>query len=510
MNPMRRSRHPLVLEIPVRPWLHRLSQQKAEPVTLANVPDSVLDGLRARGFHAVWLMGLWRTSPFARSLALSHPNLIAEYASSFPGWTLDAVDGSPYAIAGYDVSESLGGEVGLQLFRQRLHDRGMSLLVDFVGNHLARDHVWIDDFPERFVQGTERGLEAKPNHWFCHMGKSGIARVFAHGRDPHFDGWSDTVQVDHSSVAGRSAMIDILLSICDRADGVRCDVAMLLLSDVFARTWGRNPVGESGEFWSEAIGRARAQHPEVVFLAEAYWGLESRMIELGFDYSYDKSILDLHSAGDFSKLRRALDLPPADRSRRAHFLENHDEPRARAVFGDRRARAVSAHTFTLPGMRFFFEGQAEGAERRTPIQISRFPDEPEHPGTREFFDHLFAVLRESAFHRGEWRALVVESAHSHDASYESVFGNVWESEDAVWIVVSNLADRPARARIVNAGPLEVGETVYDAITRRSTLSTAKEIGEKGLTVELEPYGFRISRWPGRRSRLREGTFQDSG
>ena len=93
------------------------------------------------------------------------------------------------------------------------------------------------------------------------------------------------------------AMTQLLQSMAARCDGVRCDMAMLLLNDVFAKTWERLPgVGRSArlgrrEFWAAGAIPARrsSAHPGFVFLAEAYWGLEPRLQALGFDYTYDKA-----------------------------------------------------------------------------------------------------------------------------------------------------------------------------------------------------------------------------
>src|SRR5262249_14790143 len=145
----------------------------------------------------------------------------------------------------------------------------------------------------------------------------------------------DTAQLDYRRAETRAAMRDELASIADRCDGVRCDMAMLELSDVFARTWQHVPIeragadadAAAGEFWLDAISRVRRAHGAFTFLAEAYWGLEGRLCELGFDYAYDKQLYDLlvHDR-PWDVQPHLLGLGPHT-ARRAHFLENHDEPR---------------------------------------------------------------------------------------------------------------------------------------------------------------------------------------
>ena len=65
-------------------------------------------------------------------------------------------------------------------------------------------------------------------------------------------------------------MIGELVKIAGQCDGVRCDMAMLVLPEVFERTWGqRAPL-----FWPTATQRVRERVSGFVFLAEVYWDME--------------------------------------------------------------------------------------------------------------------------------------------------------------------------------------------------------------------------------------------
>ena len=46
-----------------------------------------LDDVRRRGFHGVWLMGVWTTGAEAKRIALRDPDLRAAYDRLLPGWT---------------------------------------------------------------------------------------------------------------------------------------------------------------------------------------------------------------------------------------------------------------------------------------------------------------------------------------------------------------------------------------------------------------------------------------
>ena len=99
--------------------------------------------------------------------------------------------------------------------------------------------------------------------------------------------------------------------------------------DVFARTWEGFPRPDQlpdREFWADAIAAVR--RPGFLFLAEAYWDLEARLQSLGFDFTYDKRLLEFLVERRPAELwRHLLGRGTAFVSRCAHFLENHDEPR---------------------------------------------------------------------------------------------------------------------------------------------------------------------------------------
>ena len=129
-----------------------------------------------------------------------------------------------------------------------------------------------------------------------------------------------------------------------QADGVRCDMAMLLVNEIFARTWG----GRAGdpppeEYWTNVIGAVRAANPGFLFVAEAYWDLEWQLQQLGFDYCYDKRLYDRLVHESPQSVRGHLHADLSYQSRLVRFLENHDEPRiAKELLGDReRAAAVA-------------------------------------------------------------------------------------------------------------------------------------------------------------------------
>jgi hypothetical protein len=420
----------LLLEINTRVWVRAASQRLGRPATLDDVPDAALDRLAEQGFAWVWLLGVWRVGAAGRRIALGIPELREGYRRALADLREEDVCGSCFAVAGYEVEPWLGGEAALQRLRQRLHRRGLSLMLDFVPNHTATDHPWARARPALYRAGTESDLAREPRNYVTIETAAG-PRILAHGRDPNFPGWTDTLQLDYANPETLEAMRGELLRIAGRCDGLRCDMAMLLLPEIFARTWGTPAL----PFWGEAIAEVRRAHPGFLFLAEVYWDLEWTLLQQGFDHAYDKRLYDRLRAGAAGPVRDHLRADLAHQRRLARFLENHDEERAAAVFGNRH-RAAALLTYLAPGVKFFQEGQLEGRRVRLPVQLCRAPEEPLDGEIARFYAGLLALLRSPPLRHGHWRLL--EQGEGHAIGYD------WSSPRGRLVLLVNFGAEPCR------------------------------------------------------------------
>lgn len=477
-------RNPHLYEINAGVFLWRLSQKYGHAFTLGVVPELEWRALARHGFDLVWLMGVWQRSPAARQQALQNLDLRRQYDEVLPGWTERDVGGSPYAIYAYRLDEAMGREAELAKLKSVLNRLGLGLVLDFVPNHLALDHPWTLSHPDWFVRGTQSEVSAHPDWFYSHDGEV----YLAHGKDPYFPPWTDTVQVNFFSTGLRQALVDELLRIAEVADGVRCDVAMLALSDVFEGIWGRlvKDSRPETEFWTEAIARVKHKHPEFVFIAEVYWGLEKKLQQLGFDFVYDKVLYDCLRFSTPTEIRRYLaadDIP----WRRARFIENHDELRAVAAFGRERSLAAAVVLATLPGLRLFHDGQQEGRKVRLPVQLRRESDEAVDSELAGFYSRLLDISNAPAFHEGEWGLLDVYPVWEGDGSSNSLLAWSWKHKGRLEVVAVNYSPYRSQARLKL--PLISSQEVCcrDKLTGSILKEEPEEVRGQGLHVDLEPW-----------------------
>jgi Alpha amylase, catalytic domain len=436
-------RYPSLYQINTRVWLTELSRTLGKPVTLDDIPDTEIDRLAEKGFDWIWLLSVWQTGLAAQKISRTNPEWRREFHETLPDLTDDDIPGSGFAIAGYTVHASLGGDAALARLRERLKRRGLKLMLDFVPNHMAPDHPWVEDHPEHFVKGTELDLSRAPQNYTWAKRKNGDL-LLALGRDPYFAGWPDTLQLNYANPATQEAMIGELVRISGQCDGVRCDMAMLVLPEVFERTWGqRAPL-----FWPTATQRVREKTPGFLFMAEVYWDLEWTLQQQGFDYAYDKRLYD--------RLREHHARPVRDhfcagldyQDKLARFLENHDEPRAAATFTPETHRAAAVLSFLSPGLRFFHQGQFEGRKKRISPHLGRGPCEPVDEKLRAFYDRLLSVLRSPAFRDGTWQLLACAPAWDGNWTCDCVIAFAWHgSTDERFVVAVNYAPNQSQCHV---------------------------------------------------------------
>src|SRR5262245_61045105 len=212
---------PRLYQVNTRVWLTELSRTLGRAATLDDVPDEELDRVAAMGFDWVWLLSVWRTGAAGRRVSRENEEWRREFHDTLPDLREEDIGGAGVAITGYAAHPDLGGDAALARMRERLRIRGIRLVLGFVSNHTALGHPWGEEHPEYYIAGTDADLAHAPQNYTWVTRTRGNL-LLAHGRDPYFAGWPDTLQLDYGNPPTLEAMTRELLGIAEKCDGVRC------------------------------------------------------------------------------------------------------------------------------------------------------------------------------------------------------------------------------------------------------------------------------------------------
>ncbi len=479
-----------------------------------SITMSDLKSIKAGGFSSIWLMGIWDIGPKVRAIS-------KKYGEDFLG--------SPFAIRDYRVSEELGTEDEFAALVARAHTIGLKIIVDFVPNHMGLDSDWLNQHPEYFIHRplaatdsslSDSELEKKYPGYFVHRTPSyphGNRRIpktilVAYGKDPYFYPWIDTAQLDFAEPALRRKMTDVLCDIARRVDGVRCDMAMLVLREQVKihrhpeMTWDAFNRMMPEEFWPDAIHAAKRVKGTFSFMAETYWSMEGYLQQLGFDYTYNKPLYEaicsaMQSANAEGLLNFMRLLGSDFLSRGVHFLENHDEERAMTVLGEERQRAAATILCTLPGVALLHQGQLEGKRERLPVQRAvPVHQEPVNASLKAFYERLLRATSLPLFREGRLNVL-----YSNNPSFVT-YARVDENSRAIIIINTSNQTQKGSVTVMPGLQLKAGaayelhdlfyEMKSPELRRQSTVVPtyhyqASHLITQGLYVELGAFDAHI-------------------
>ena len=319
---------------------------------LNDINDKVLGSIHELGVTHLWYTGViehaTKTDYSAYGIASSNPHVVKGNA------------GSPYAIRDYyDIDPDLAVDVTnrrneFEQLVQRTHKAGMSVIIDFVPNHVARQYhsdaapkgvrdLGADDNKNMFFSPANNFFYITGQH-FAPSVDMGIGPdryieypAKATGNDcynatPGAGDWYETVKLNYGvdpwngskhfvpTLGTWRKMLDILMYWASKGiDGFRCDMAHMV------------PV----EFWQWAIGAVKQKYPHIIFIAEIYdVNLYHSYIHTGgFDYLYDKVTLYDTLCGVLagqlpaSEITKCWQTVDGMKEHMLNFLENHDEQR---------------------------------------------------------------------------------------------------------------------------------------------------------------------------------------
>lgn len=243
--------------------------------------------------------------------------------------------GSYYSIKDYKaINPEFGSMEDFKELVDKVHEMDMHIVLDWVANHTAWDHPWIEEHPEWYTQNEEGEI---------------IAPV---------EDWTDVADLDYSNEEMRAAMVDALTFWVREADidGYRCDVAGMVPVDFWENA--REAIESVKPVWMLAEDESEMELLESAFNANYGWELHHTMNSV---VKGEKTAVDV--AGYFEKIDT---LYPAG-TWPMQFTTNHDENSWNGTAYERLGDAVeimTALTFTVEGMPLIYSGQEAGLNKR--------------------------------------------------------------------------------------------------------------------------------------------------
>ena len=255
----------------------------------------------------------------------------------------------------YDTAADLGSQEAFESLVETCHEAGVRVIFDLVINHTSRDHP--------AFQMHAAGVDAYADHYRRAAGEFDVtdtdwAEITAGDMPEYYFNWGRIPNLNFDSPTVREWLLDVVDKWAAVVDGFRADVA-----------WGV-PHG----FWKEVSDRV----PDGVLLLDETLPHDPFYGEGEFDLHYDTSLYavlreigggEMPADAIADAFDRATWLGFDDPAVQMRYIENHDEERYRAEYGEAAQRAAAAVTFTLPGAPMIYAGQERGNETsRGPVR----------------------------------------------------------------------------------------------------------------------------------------------
>jgi len=425
--------------INTRLWLDDLSKKYETTITIGSVPDDEWNKLFEK-YDNFWFMGIYQPSQKGQEVAKKHLDDY-RYRDYLPDIDENRdIVASPFAITEYSPNPTIAKDwQEWDEMVEKLHQRGKKVFIDFVPNHTALDHPWVQSHPEYYVQGYEQ-LYLTTNNFIKITDDIGQVKYFAYGKDPNYPDkpWTDTLQLNYANIELQEKMRDELIKLSKHTDGFRCDMAMLINPKTFITSWNwclnlskeeQNNLKEN-PFWQKTISEiknkvALQDNRNIEFIAEAYW--DEKELGQWFDYIYNKGLynnmIDCIKTGYIfgikEHLKSLIGQSGEIKNRWVIFTENHDEKRATEIMGEEFSKPAAVLLAMIRDSIFMVnQGQESGWHFRPPMQISKFRKEETNFDIARFYDDLLSIRRSSLFQNGEINIIDSTSGDQNSIIFE--------------------------------------------------------------------------------------------
>ncbi|MEP6645825.1 MAG: alpha-amylase family glycosyl hydrolase [Saprospiraceae bacterium] len=277
--------------------------------------EARLDSIKKLGINVIWLMPI------------------------YPIGELNAI-GSPYAVRDYkSINADFGKLADLRELVRQAHQRDMAVILDWVANHTAWDHPWIQN-----------------KSWYTQDASGNIISP---------NTWTDVADLNYGNEAMRQEMIKAMKYWVLEAnvDGYRCDYAE----------------GVPLDFWEQAIDTLHhIPARDLIMFAEAKdKGLFSSGFDLTFGWNYYNKLKDVFNGvaplSDLSTVNAADYINVPQGSNVLRWITNHDDNAwdntpINIFHGREGSMAAFVLTSFMGGVPLIYNGQEVGC----PIQLSFF------------------------------------------------------------------------------------------------------------------------------------------
>lgn len=322
--------------------------------------------------------------------------------------------GSYYSVRNYlDVNPEFGTLDDFKGLVQKIHDRGMYVIMDWVANHTAWDNPLTIEHPEWYVKDASGNFIPPPG-----------------------TNWSDVIELNYAQQGLRDYMINAMKFWVEEVgvDGFRCDAVSFVPQD----------------FWREAIAQLKAVKPDIFLLAE---GDGRTWHDAGFDMTYGWGLYGFGN-GVLKRIAERVDnafslngYAAAERTNypasayRMYFTSNHDENSwhgtTAELFGGA-AEMFAVLTATFNGMPLIYSGQEAGLDKRL-----RFFDKDQivwrdHENTNLYKALLHLKRQNRALWNGENGSRLQRVLTTNNAD---IFAFVREKDGDKVFAALNLSDR---------------------------------------------------------------------
>ena len=151
----------------------------------------------------------------------------------------------------------------------------------------------------------------------------------------------------------------------------------------------------------------------MTYLAEVYWDREFQLQQQGFDFTYDKRLLDRLHHGDPDEARGHLQADPGYSAKLARFLENHDEAAQRRRVRPSHPRRRGARPSRCRGCASSSTDSSKGRRRARRCSSGAGRSDPDRADIRDLYARLLTAIDKPLFHDGEW-TLLTSRSRRHD------------------------------------------------------------------------------------------------